>query len=116
MINSGIWDRIQDSGIFVIILKLIVLCYYLASSNKFRINMKKLNILIVDDIFMNRYLIREIVKGLGHSYLDVENGKLAVEALQKDNFDLIIMDIEMPVMNGIETTLYIKNEMNLGDK
>jgi len=78
--------------------------------------MKKLNILIVDDIFMNRYLIREIVNDLGHSYVDVENGKLAVEALQKSDFDLVIMDIEMPVMNGIETTLYIKNKMNLGDK
>ena len=40
----------------------------------------------------------------------------ALTNVRKINPDVIIMDIEMPVMNGIETTLYIKNKMNLGDK
>jgi CheY-like chemotaxis protein len=68
----------------------------------------KLNILIVDDIFTNRLLLSEIIRDLGHKYKEVENGKTAIEALENDHFDLVLMDIEMPVMNGLETTKYIR--------
>jgi len=68
-----------------------------------------MRILIVDDIFTNRYLLVELLKTLGHDYAQVENGREAIEALEKENFDLVLMDIEMPVMNGIETVHYIRN-------
>ena len=41
----------------------------------------------------------------------VENGEKAIEALRQEEFHLVFMDIEMPVMNGIETTNFIRNEM-----
>lgn len=69
---------------------------------------KKLRALIVDDIFTNRLLLSEILKDLGHEYEEVENGKQAIEALEQGNYDLVLMDIEMPVMNGLETTRYIR--------
>ncbi len=69
---------------------------------------RKLNILIVDDIFTNRLLLAEILRELGHDYKEVENGKAAIEALENEPFDLVLMDIEMPVMNGLETTQYIR--------
>ena len=72
--------------------------------------MKKLRILIVDDIYTNRLLLRELIKTLGHDSVDAENGKEAIELLEKNNFDLVLMDIEMPVMNGLETARYIRNE------
>jgi len=73
--------------------------------------MKKLNILIVDDIFTNRLLLSELIKTLGHDSFQAENGKEAIELLEVHDIDLVLMDIEMPVMNGIETCEYIRKEM-----
>jgi CheY-like chemotaxis protein len=71
-----------------------------------------MRIIIVDDIFANRLLIAEIVKGMGHNIIEAQNGREAVEVLQRGGkFDLVLMDIEMPVMNGIETTKYIRESM-----
>jgi CheY-like chemotaxis protein len=68
-----------------------------------------MRILVVDDIFTNRYLLTELLKTLGHNYTQVENGKEAIEVLEKEDFDLVLMDIEMPVMNGIEAVFHIRN-------
>jgi CheY-like chemotaxis protein len=73
--------------------------------------MKKYNFLIVDDIFMNRLLLKEIVKEICCSIKEAENGKEAIEFIENEVIDIILMDIEMPVMNGIETTKYIRTEM-----
>jgi len=70
--------------------------------------MKTLRILIVDDIFTNRLLLSELIKTLGHISVQAENGKQAIDFFENENFDLILMDIEMPVMNGIETTTQIR--------
>lgn len=70
--------------------------------------MKTLKILIVDDIFTNRLLLSELIKTLGHQSVQAENGKQAIDFYEAENFDLILMDIEMPVMNGLETTDYIR--------
>lgn len=71
-----------------------------------------MKIIIVDDIFINRLLIAEIVKNLGHIVIEAENGKQAIDLLQKDHsVDIIIMDIEMPVMNGLEATRYIRESL-----
>jgi CheY-like chemotaxis protein len=70
--------------------------------------MKTLKILIVDDIFTNRLLLSELIKSLSHFSVQAENGKQAIDFLEKENFDLVLMDIEMPVMNGIETTELIR--------
>ena len=71
-----------------------------------------MRIIIVDDIFINRLLIAEIVKSQGHIIIEAENGRQAIEFLKKDPaVDLVLMDIEMPVMNGIEATRYIRESM-----
>ena len=70
-----------------------------------------MRILIVDDIFTNRLLLTEILKNLGHEFDQAENGREAIEALMKEDFDLVLMDIEMPVMNGLETMKHIREEM-----
>ncbi|MDD3567754.1 MAG: response regulator [Bacteroidales bacterium] len=71
---------------------------------------KHYNILIVDDIFVNRLLIKEIVKKISAHCLEAENGKQAIDLFIKNDIDLILMDIEMPVMNGVETTKYIREK------
>ena len=67
--------------------------------------------LIVDDIFTNRLLLARILRNMEIEYDEATNGKEAVEALETRDYDLILMDIEMPVMNGIETTQYIRSGM-----
>ena len=69
-------------------------------------------VLIVDDIFTNRLLVREILKEIGYPCGEAQNGKQALEMLSKEEFDIVLMDIEMPVMNGIETTRYIRQHFS----
>jgi CheY-like chemotaxis protein len=71
-----------------------------------------LRILVVDDIYTNRYLLCELIKLTGHEAISAENGEQAIEILKSQEIHMVFMDIEMPVMNGIETTLYIRNEMD----
>jgi CheY-like chemotaxis protein len=73
--------------------------------------MAKLRILVVDDIFTNRYLLSELIKLTGNIVVLAENGEEAIRILENEEIHLVFMDIEMPVMNGIETTHYIRNEM-----
>jgi CheY-like chemotaxis protein len=70
--------------------------------------MRTFRILIVDDIFTNRLLLSELIKSIGHISTQAENGKQAIDFFEKEDFDLILMDIEMPVMNGLETTDLIR--------
>ncbi len=67
-----------------------------------------MHILIVDDIVINRIILGEMVSRLGHIHVQAGNGKEALELIQKHSFDLVFMDIEMPVMNGIETIKKIR--------
>jgi len=73
--------------------------------------MDSIKILIVDDIFTNRLLLSELIKTTGNEVVQAENGQQAIDLLKDDEFQLVFMDIEMPVMNGIETTEYIRKEM-----
>jgi CheY-like chemotaxis protein len=69
---------------------------------------KKLKFLVVDDIFTNRLLLTEILKEIGYDCQEAENGSEALDCFTNDDFDMILMDIEMPVMNGIEATRKIR--------
>ncbi len=71
-----------------------------------------MKILVVDDIIINRVLLTEILRMMGHEFFQAENGKQAIEAIKKNDFDLVFLDIEMPVMNGIETTIYIRQKLS----
>jgi len=73
--------------------------------------MSGLKVLIADDIFTNRLLLSEIIEDLGHEYIAVENGKEAIETLLSNDIDIVLMDIEMPVMNGIEATKHIREKL-----
>ncbi len=73
--------------------------------------MDKKVILIVDDIFVNRILLSQIIKNAGYDFLEAENGKKAIEMITGNHVDLVFMDIEMPVMNGLETTQHIRKKL-----
>ncbi len=74
--------------------------------------MKKINVLIVEDHPLTRQTLEYQVKKLPNINVlgSVENGKSAVEFVENNKPDIILMDIEMPVMNGIEATMEIKKK------
>lgn len=65
---------------------------------------KPLNVLIVEDNPVNQLVIDELLKGFGHKTLLAENGAVALEFIAKGNIDLVLMDCQMPVMDGFEAT------------
>ncbi len=78
--------------------------------------MNILNILIVDDIIVNRFILKEMIRKLGHLSMEAENGKQALELIQANDFDCVFMDIEMPVMNGFETIKAIRDTLPTSKK
>ncbi|MBW2183924.1 MAG: sigma-54-dependent Fis family transcriptional regulator [Deltaproteobacteria bacterium] len=64
--------------------------------------MMEKKILIVDDEFNSRTLLAQLFQEDGYSADTAENGKTALEALKSTPFDILITDIRMPVMDGIE--------------
>ncbi len=69
----------------------------------------KSNILIVDDNPINRKVINVFLNNEGYSVLEAKNGEEALEKIKQTDFNLIFMDLLMPVMDGFETTRKIRN-------
>lgn len=67
-----------------------------------------LRILVVEDNCTNRLIATKLLENLGASVETAENGALGVEALQSREFDLVFMDIQMPVMDGMSATKAIR--------
>ncbi|KAI9497301.1 hypothetical protein BDB00DRAFT_868740 [Zychaea mexicana] len=67
-----------------------------------------LQILIAEDNVVNQKLALRILQKFGHDVKIVSNGKLAVEAFESQRFDMIFMDVQMPVMGGFEATQSIR--------
>ena len=65
-------------------------------------------VLAVDDNRINRIVIAEILKNAGMECVVVESGAAAVECIKTEQFDVVLMDCQMPVMDGYETTIRIR--------
>lgn len=70
-------------------------------------------VLLVEDTAINAMLMKKLLQKWGILVDHVENGKLAVEAVNLKKYDIILMDIHMPEMNGYEATKIIKSTQNL---
>lgn len=68
----------------------------------------KLKILVAEDNFVNQRLVKELLRRQGYNVDIVENGLKLFEVMEKNKYDVILMDVQMPVMDGLEATSIIR--------
>jgi CheY-like chemotaxis protein len=73
---------------------------------------KNIKVLVAEDIALNQLLMRTLLDDFGFECDIAANGKIAIEKLLTKSYDIILMDLQMPEMNGFEATEYIRNKMN----
>jgi PAS domain S-box-containing protein len=73
---------------------------------------KNIKVLVVEDIALNQLLMKTLLDDFGFERDIASNGKIAIEKLQSKSYDIILMDLQMPEMNGFEATEYIRNKLN----
>jgi CheY-like chemotaxis protein len=67
-------------------------------------------ILVVDDNFDNRNIISEMLKINGYQVVCADNGRIALDLVEKQEFDLVLMDLSMPIMDGWTATAELKSK------
>ena len=80
-------------------------------------NAPRLNVLLAEDNPVTQDLLIYLLESNGHNVTPVTDGKMAVEVWEKGEFDIILMDVQMPEMDGIEAANIIREkERNRGDR
>jgi CheY-like chemotaxis protein len=69
-----------------------------------------LRVLLAEDNVVNQRLVTRLLERRGHSVSVAVNGRLAVQALNRDRYDVILMDVQMPEMGGFEATAIIREK------
>lgn len=72
---------------------------------------KNLRVLVAEDVPLNQLLIKIILNDFGFEHEIVGNGKLAIEKMETNTYDIILMDLHMPEVNGFEATEYIRKTL-----
>ena len=75
-----------------------------------------LNILLVEDNLVNQRVATRLLEKRGHCVAIAENGQEALRMLEKESYDLVLMDVQMPVMDGLEATAKLRESEKNGDK
>jgi len=76
-------------------------------------NIKNIKILVVEDIPLNQLLMNTLLDEFGFQCEIASNGRIAVDRLKSETFDIVLMDLQMPEMNGFEASEYIRNTLKL---
>ena len=70
-------------------------------------------IMVVEDYDDTRLLLKKVLEGLGYSVLEASNGQEAVDIAGRENPDLILMDLDLPILDGIAATQCIRQDAKL---
>jgi PAS domain S-box-containing protein len=70
-------------------------------------------VLLVEDNEMNRFIATRSLDYLGFETTEAENGLIATKLIKEQNFDLVLMDIQMPIMDGMEATIFIRENLQI---
>ncbi|MDD2797307.1 MAG: PAS domain S-box protein [Bacteroidales bacterium] len=73
---------------------------------------KNIKVLVVEDIPLNQLLMKTLLDDFGFERDIASNGRIAIEKLETKSYDIILMDLQMPEMNGFEATDYIRNTLH----
>jgi len=85
---------------------------FLESSNhQINTEINSTRVLVLEDNIVNQLLMQTLMDNFGFDCDITANGKIALEQLKAKHYDLVLMDLQMPEMNGFETTEYIRNKM-----
>ncbi|MFZ5807334.1 MAG: CHASE4 domain-containing protein [Verrucomicrobiota bacterium] len=79
-----------------------------STESKIPIKVPALKILLAEDNLINQEIMKEILQKDGHQVIAANNGLQVLEILQKETFDVILMDMQMPELDGLETTMRIR--------
>jgi len=79
-------------------------------------NSKKINVLVVEDSITNREVLSDMLEEMGHKVIGAMNGLESLEQVKKQRFDIIFMDINMPIMGGIEAVQKIRSGGGVNSK
>ncbi len=120
MLNANIWLKSQENvgtefylriplNIGSATLNPLDLPIITEDSNSIKSKKINFHILLAEDNELNIKVALKSFEKFGHDVSIAKNGKEVIQLLTKHHFDIILMDIEMPEMDGIETTLFIKN-------
>ena len=75
-----------------------------------------LSVLLVEDNLVNQRVATRLLEKRGHRVTIAENGQEALRKLEKESYDLVLMDVQMPVMDGLEATAKLRESEKDGDK
>jgi CheY-like chemotaxis protein len=70
-----------------------------------------IEVLVAEDMALNQLLMKTLLDDFGFGCTLAVNGRIAIEIMKERNFDIVLMDLQMPEMNGFETTEYIRSKM-----
>ncbi|MFB9076722.1 ATP-binding protein [Flavobacterium procerum] len=76
-------------------------------------NLGELKILLCEDNILNQKLAKSVINNFGFELDVANNGEEGIELLLENKYDLVLMDLQMPIKDGYQTTEYIRNEMKM---
>ncbi len=81
---------------------------YIPEQSESSLQRRPLSVLLVEDLEINQIVTTRMLEMLGHKAVIAQNGQQAIEILNRETFDLVLMDIKMPVMDGLDAVRIIR--------